>query len=88
MIAKRPLKYVPAFKKANYINEKGELVIPEKENAYKFETFIFGAFPYLDRVGLLKGTREEIFAPIKNATGIDSPESASELYLNYYKKVK
>jgi UDP-N-acetylglucosamine/UDP-N-acetylgalactosamine diphosphorylase len=88
MIAKRPLKYVPAFKKANYINENGELIIPEKENAYKFETFIFGAFPYLDSVGLLKGTREEIFAPIKNATGIDSPESASELYLNYYEKVK
>ena len=26
--------------------------------------------------------REQEFAPVKNATGVDSPETASELYRN------
>jgi UDP-N-acetylglucosamine/UDP-N-acetylgalactosamine diphosphorylase len=85
VISKKPLKYVPAFKKTNYINDNGELVIPDKENAYKFEKFVFDAFSYFDRVGLLKGVREHIFAPIKNATGVDSPETASKLYKDYYR---
>ena len=28
--------------------------------------------------------REEEFAPIKNATGVDSPETALKLYKNYH----
>jgi UDP-N-acetylglucosamine/UDP-N-acetylgalactosamine diphosphorylase len=84
--ARSELKYIAAFKKTNYIDENGNLIIPEKENAYKFETFIFGIYPFLERVGLLKGIREEIFAPIKNANGVDSPETASKLYLDYYNK--
>jgi UDP-N-acetylglucosamine/UDP-N-acetylgalactosamine diphosphorylase len=86
IITKGDLKYVPAFKKTNYINELGELTTPEKENAYKFEKFVFDGFSCLDRVGLLKGVREHVFAPIKNAEGVDSPETASKLYLDYYRK--
>lgn len=85
-IIDRKLEYVPAFKKAEYINELGELITPDKENSYKFESFIFDAFPFFDEVGLLKGKREEIFAPVKNATGVDSPETASKLYLDFFRK--
>lgn len=85
-IAKKKLDYIAAFKKTEYINEQGILVIPEKENAYKFETFIFDSFAYVKDVGLLQGNRNEIFAPIKNKIGIDSPESSSKLYLEYYNK--
>lgn len=84
IISRKELEYIPAFKKTSYIDENGNLINPEKENAYKFETFVFGVFPYFDEIGLLNGKREEIFAPIKNAEGLDSPESAGKLYLDYY----
>ncbi len=87
-VANKKLKYMAALKKASYINDKGLLIEPIKENAYKFETFIFDAFSYTDKVGLLIEKRERIFAPIKNKKGEDSPQTASKLYLNYYNKLK
>lgn len=45
----------------------------------------FDAFSYVDDVGLLQGKREEIFAPIKNKVGVDSLETASKLYKDFYK---
>jgi UDP-N-acetylglucosamine/UDP-N-acetylgalactosamine diphosphorylase len=85
-ISKHNLKYYGAFKKTNYIDSFGNLVVSEEPCAYKFETFLFDAFGYVDDVGLLVGVREEIFAPIKNATGNDSPETAFKLYSDYHKK--
>lgn len=84
-IATKNLEYVAAFKKTEYINDLGEVITPDALNAYKFETFIFDAFSYVDEVGLLQGKREKIFAPLKNKEGIDSPETASKLYLDFYK---
>ena len=42
----------------------------------KYERFIFDAFPSSPGIGLLRVEREEEFAPVKNATGPDSPETA------------
>nr|MBP3680415.1 UTP--glucose-1-phosphate uridylyltransferase [Clostridia bacterium] len=83
-VSKKKLPYHCAHKKAKYINEDGELVIPEKPNAYKFESFIFDAFDMLDDMAILRVKREEEFAPVKNAEGNDSPETARKLYENYY----
>lgn len=83
-IAKEKLPYHSAFKKCNYMNENGEMVIAEEPNAYKFESFIFDAFDRLDNLGILRYKREECFAPIKNAEGNDSPETARKLYKDYY----
>lgn len=77
-------KYHVAHKKSNYINENGELVKPEIPNAYKFESFLFDAFEQLDDMVILRVKREEEFAPIKNAQGKDSPETAIKLYKNFY----
>jgi len=82
----KELKYHVAEKKANYINEKGELIIPKEENCYKFEKFIFDSFCLFDEISILRGIREEDFAPIKNKEGTDSPATAKKLYEAYLEK--
>ena len=82
-LSKNKLPYHSAFKKAKYIDENGEVVTPTSPNAYKFEAFIFDAFERLDDMVILRVKREEEFAPLKNADGVDSPDTAKQLYLNY-----
>ena len=77
------LPFHSAFKKAEYMNENGEIITPETPNAYKFESFIFDVFSSLDDMLIMRVKREEEFAPVKNAEGVDSPETARELYKNY-----
>ncbi len=81
----KELGYHIAFKKTDYLNEKGELIEPKTENAYKFEQFIFDSFKLFDDIAILRGKREEDFAPVKNMEGEDSPETAKKLYENYWK---
>ena len=81
----KPLPYHSAFKKATYIDKDGNKVIPDGPNAYKFEAFLFDAFGELDDMAILRVNREEEFAPVKNAAGVDSPETARELYRKFYK---
>ena len=81
----KPLPYHSAFKKATYIDKDGNKVIPDGPNAYKFEAFLFDAFGELDDLAILRVNREEEFAPVKNAAGVDSPETARELYKKFYK---
>jgi len=83
-IGAEKLPYHTAFKKATYMNELGEIIKPEEPNCYKFETFIFDSFEKLDNMEILRGKREEEFAPVKNREGIDSPKTAKELYEKYY----
>ena len=84
-IGKEKLPYHQAFKKANYIDINGDLVEAKEPNSYKFESFIFDAFETLDDMRILRVAREEEFAPVKNETGVDSPETARQLYINYHK---
>lgn len=81
------LPYHTAVKKANYIDENGKLIVADKPNAYKFEMFIFDSFEMLDKVLTLRVKREEEFAPIKNAEGVDSPETARKLYTDFFSKL-
>ncbi len=84
-ISKNNLPYHSAFKKANYMDSNKEIITASEPNAYKFEAFIFDAFSTLDDMSILRVKREEEFAPVKNATGVDSPETARELYTNFHK---
>ncbi len=83
-IGNEKLPYHTAFKKATYINENGEIVKSQEPNCYKFETFIFDSFEKLKNMQILRGVREEEFAPVKNKEGLDSPETARKLYKAYY----
>lgn len=76
----KKMPYHIAVKKSDYIDENGNLVEPQDKNVYKFESFIFDAFSNFDDITILRVKREEEFAPIKNAEGNDSPETAVKLY--------
>lgn len=67
-----------ARKKVPYIDTNLSKVAPEKENAWKFERFIFDIFPLAERWLLVSTKRDEEFAPLKNAQGDDSPETAKQ----------
>ena len=85
-IASIDLPYHVAFKKAKYIDNDGNLIISDNPNAYKFESFIFDAFEKLDDLVVLRVKRENEFAPVKNAEGEDSPETARKLYIEFHNK--
>ena len=85
-MASEPLPYHSAYKKATYIDKDGNKVVPDSPNAYKFEAFLFDAFGELDDMAVVRVKREEEFAPVKNAEGVDSPETARNLYNNLYNK--
>lgn len=85
-ISKETLMYHKAFKKNSFIDENGKEVIPEEPNSYKFESFIFDAFEFFDDIAILRGKREDDFAPVKNKEGVDSPKTAKELYEKYWSR--
>ncbi|MCA9300140.1 MAG: UDPGP type 1 family protein, partial [Phycisphaerales bacterium] len=69
-----------AVKKVPSIDlETGRLVEPMEPNAVKLEQFVFDALPLCTSSVVYETSREEEFAPIKNATGVDSPESSRRL---------
>ena len=83
-IGNSKLPYHSAFKKASYLNEEGAVIKPEAPNAFKFESFIFDAFNKLDDMLIFRVKREEEFAPVKNKEGVDSVDTAVELYNKFH----
>lgn len=83
-MSKDKLPYHIAHKKIKYMDKNGNIVKPEKPNAYKFETFLFDAFESLEDMAIMRVKREEEFAPVKNAEGVDSPETARKLYSDFH----
>lgn len=66
-------------KKVACLNEAGEEVRPEEPNGYKFEQLVLDMIHDLDSCLPFEVVREKEFAPIKNAVGVDSVETAREL---------
>jgi UDP-N-acetylglucosamine/UDP-N-acetylgalactosamine diphosphorylase len=64
-----------ARKKVPHVDAEGRPVEPSSENALKFERFIFDVLPKAERWTVVETTRETEFAPLKNASGDDSPET-------------
>ena len=66
-------------KKVEYIDGEGNLVKPEKPNAFKFEMLGVDMVELANSFIPYEVVREKEFAPIKNKTGVDSVESAQAL---------
>jgi UDP-N-acetylglucosamine/UDP-N-acetylgalactosamine diphosphorylase len=69
------LPYHVARKKVAYFDPAtNKTVTPDRENALKFERFVFDALPLADRWLAVSVNRADEFAPLKNATGPDSAD--------------
>ena len=63
-----------AVKKIPHIDANGGAVTPAEPNGIKLETFVFDALPLASKSVVLQTVRSLEFAPVKNATGPNSPE--------------
>ncbi len=66
-------------KKIPYMDEKGNFIQPEEPNGYKYETLVLDMIHQVDNCLPCEVDRKKEFAPIKNATGVDSVETARQL---------
>ena len=71
-----------ADKKIPAVDAAGVQVKPDAPNGVKLESFIFDALPLAKRTMILEGDRKEVFAPTKNATGVDSAESCRQMLID------
>lgn len=78
-IVDKELPLHKAFKKIKYIDDNGNTVFPDENNAYKFETLVLDMVKFQDSCLAYEVERDKEFAPVKNKTGVDSVETAREL---------
>lgn len=83
LVAKGHFPLHAAWKAAKMTDREGRSYLPDHPNAWKFEAFIFDLLAYTDRVAALAYPREHCFAPLKNATGVDSIETVRTALQNY-----
>jgi UDP-N-acetylglucosamine/UDP-N-acetylgalactosamine diphosphorylase len=79
------LPYHKAHKKIPHLGDDGTMRSPESPNGYKFECFALDTLADTDRTALIVCEREAEFAPVKNASGVDSPDSARALMSTLYR---
>ena len=68
-----------AFKKIRYLSDTGKIIRPAEPNAYKFETLALDMVKMQESCLAFEVDRSREFAPVKNAAGVDSVESARAL---------
>ncbi len=78
------LPFHRADKKIPTIDADGNPVKPEKPNGVKFEMFVFDALPFARNPVVVETPRENDFSPVKNATGVDSPQTCRNDQLRQY----
>ena len=69
-----------AVKKVPCLDEAGNMIVPEEPNAIKMEYFIFDILEFFDDCLVYECIRKDEFAPIKNKSGVDSLDTARDLY--------
>jgi UDP-N-acetylglucosamine/UDP-N-acetylgalactosamine diphosphorylase len=72
------LPFHRADKKIPTVDATGEPVKPDKPNGVKFELFVFDALPFAKNPIVVETRRREEFSPVKNAEGVDSPQTCRD----------
>ncbi len=78
------LPFHRADKKIATIDAAGRPVKPAKANGVKFEMFVFDALPFADNSIVVETARADDFSPVKNAGGVDSPQTARDDQLRQF----
>ena len=73
-----------ANKKVAHIDAAGNLHEPTEPNAYKFEMFVFDALPFAKNPVIIETSRADDFSPVKNAEGLDSPQTSRDDQLRQF----
>jgi UDP-N-acetylglucosamine/UDP-N-acetylgalactosamine diphosphorylase len=77
------LPYHRAVKEVEGLDSAGR---NEKMAGLKFETFVFDSIPLAQKACCMEVVREEEFAPVKNQTGIDSPDTARQAMNSLFRR--
>lgn len=78
------LPFHRADKKIPVLGTDGKTVTPPKANGVKFEMFVFDALPFAARPLIIETPRADDFSPVKNATGLDSPQTCRDDQLRQF----
>lgn len=73
-----------ANKKVAHVDSEGNTISPDEPNAFKFEMFVFDALPFAKNPVIIETAREDDFSPVKNAEGVDSPQTSRDDQLRQY----
>jgi UDP-N-acetylglucosamine/UDP-N-acetylgalactosamine diphosphorylase len=77
------LPYHRAIKEVEGLGPGGR---SERMTGLKFETFVFDSIPLAQKSICMEVAREEEFAPVKNQSGIDSPDTARQAMDGLFKR--
>lgn len=82
------LPFHRAHKTVSYVDEFGEMQVPEKPNAIKLERFVFDLLPAASKALVVESLASESFAPVKNATGSpsDTPETSKAALVDLHRQ--
>lgn len=72
------LPFHRADKVIPFVGADGNSIQPTTANGVKFELFVFDALPLADSSLIIEAARRDEFSPVKNATGVDSPQSCKD----------
>lgn len=78
------LPFHRADKKIPSIDADGNMVHPDAANGVKFEMFVFDALPLAKNPVIIEAARADDFSPVKNAEGVDSPQSSKQDQLRMF----
>ena len=83
-LAGSQLPFHRADKKIPHVDASGALVQPDQPNGVKFEMFVFDALPLAKAPVIIEADRADDFSPVKNARGLDSPQTCKEDQLRMF----
>lgn len=78
------LPFHRANKKIPFVDADGSIVKPDAPNGVKFEMFVFDALPLARNPVIIEAARQDDFSPVKNAEGVDSPQTCKEDQLRMF----
>jgi UDP-N-acetylglucosamine/UDP-N-acetylgalactosamine diphosphorylase len=78
------LPFHRADKKIATVDAAGRPVKPAQPNGVKFELFVFDAIPFARHPQVIETRRRDDFSPVKNAEGVDSPQTCRDDQLRQF----